>query len=87
MVKYRALTEQDKANLTALHEKGCTDSVIEDYCEDNKVREDEAFHFIMSLIVPEPCKGCKHIDFYMDMYPCNDCSRCCEDHYEKEESL
>lgn len=76
------MTEFKKKLLKQLHDNGCTDSDIEDFCEKYGVKENEAFHYVAELIAPPQCKGCKHVDFFRNLYPCNDCSRAGIDHYE-----
>lgn len=76
------MTDIQKEKLISLIEKGCTDSDVEDFCDENNVSRREAFHFIAELTVPECCKGCKYIDLYPSMPPCPSCSRAKKDFYE-----
>ncbi len=69
------MTKKQIEKLTALHERGCTDSDIIDFCHDNKVKVKEAFHFISILMAPECCKKCLNVDFYPSMPPCSSCRR------------
>ena len=70
--------------LKILFERGCTDSDLIEFCEDNNLSVREVYHTVASWIVPECCNGCKYIEFYSGMYPCNNCSRPKKDMYEKE---
>lgn len=78
------MTKIKLQKLKELHDNGCSDSDIEDFCKKNKVSQKEAFHLISTWIAPDCCQGCKHIDFYPDMPPCLHCSRIRKDMYEKE---
>jgi len=63
-----------------------TDSQIEDFCDEHKLSCGEVFHWLSVICAPEQCRGCKHVDVYPKMYPCNDCKRVCtKDYYEREE--
>lgn len=55
----------------------CTDSDIEDFCEEFDVDERAAFHYLAELRTEyTECKGCQHIEFFgSGMYPCSMCSR------------
>ena len=55
------------------YKEGCTDSDIVEWCEENDVSKKEAFHQVAIWFVPEHCKKCKYVDFYSNLYPCNDC--------------
>jgi len=79
------MTDRQKELLTQLHKDGCTDSDIEDFCEEHNISKKDAFRFVIELIAPQQCKGCKYIG-YRSIYPCNACSRAriLKDHYEAE---
>ena len=63
-----------------------TDSDIEDFCDDHNLSWGEVFHWISVWTAPDQCEGCKHVDRYANMYPCNECKRAhMRDHYEREE--
>lgn len=80
------ITENQKAKLKALLEKGCTDSDIEDFCAENNVSLKEAYRYTGELSAPKECKGCKYIYFFRGAYPCIGCSRAPhKDMYETEE--
>ena len=76
-----------KSKLFALCEKGCTDSDIEDFCDENKVSRKEAFKLVAEWSAPEVCKGCAYVVFYPDMHPCCNCSRAKEDFYKAAEYM
>ena len=90
---YDSMTDEEKKQkrilvnqLWKLHHDGCTDSDIEDFCEETGLHLRQAYWHIHRWIAPSQCRGCKNIVFYRSMYPCNDCSRICTDHYQKEEN-
>ena len=60
----------------------CSDSDIEDFCEEHKIPLKQAYEFIDENRVPECCKGCKYVGMFDNMHPCDDCSRPREDMYE-----
>ena len=78
------MTNEHKEALTILFSKGCTDNDIMDFCEAHKIPYKEAFHLFAEYKAPKVCEGCKHVDYYNSMYPCNSCSRPLKDLYEKE---
>ena len=80
------MTENQKAILKDLAQKGCTDSDIEDFCGENNAPFKDVYRFLGELSAPKECKGCKHIYFFSGAYPCNGCSRAPhKDMYEAEE--
>lgn len=79
------MAQEKMQELRELCESGCTDSDIEDFCEENAISEKEAFHLIATWSAPECCRKCKHVDFYNSMYPCSVCSRPLKDMYEEYE--
>lgn len=78
------MTKKQLKELKTLYDNGCTDSDIEDFCENNKVNYREAFLQIDIWNAPDCCKDCKHVSFFASMYPCNSCSRAHQtDYFEK----
>ena len=65
--------EQETA-LKILAAKG-TDSDIEDFCRENNIQANEAFRKIQEWSAPTCCMGCKHIEMFDNLYPCNICTR------------
>ena len=78
------MTKEQVSKLKNLHESGCTDSTIEDFCIENNLSFKEVFHLIAEWSVPECCNGCKNISMFPSMFPCLSCSRGKRDLYEKE---
>ncbi len=69
------LTENEQNKLKELTAKGCTDSDIENFCEENKVSLKAALCYVSELYAPLQCRGCKNVDFYPNMSPCIYCCR------------
>ena len=78
------MTKNQLEKLKELHENGCSDSDIEDFCTDNKVSCREAFLQIDIWNAPDCCKNCKHVSFFASMYPCTSCSRAHQKDYFEE---
>lgn len=73
-------TTMDKpweAELIMIHDKGCTDSDIEDFVNSHPdVPAQDIWEFWDAIDAPLLCKGCKHVAFVnTGMYPCNRCTR------------
>ena len=77
------MTIQQTKELQKLHNRGCTDSDIEVFCDTYHVRQKEAFHQIAEWSVPVCCKGCKNVEMFSSMPPCTSCCRSKEDLYEE----
>ncbi len=79
------MTEAQKQELWKLVEKGCTDSKVVDFCEENYVSKRTVFHQLAVWSAPEQCKGCEDVDMYPNMPPCTSCARShTKDHYRPE---
>ena len=83
----RKITEVDKVLLIEMIKDGCTDSVIEDFCEERHLNPSDAFHFIAVQHAPNCCKSCNHVDYFPNMFPCSRCCRTKRDYYEDVTSL
>ena len=83
----RKITEVDGVLLIEMMKDGCSDSVIEDFCEKRHLHPSEAFHFIAVQKAPFCCKSCNHVDYFPDMFPCSRCCRGKKDYYEDVSSL
>ena len=79
------MTKEQELKLRKIYETTCTDSDIEDFCDENELSRKEAFHKIAIWSAPECCNGCRHVDMFPDMFPCVSCSRAKKDRYEKED--
>lgn len=75
------MTSEQLEKLRDLCEKGCTDSDIEDFCDEYKVSRKDAFNKIAEWTVPSCCKGCIYMNMFPDMPPCASCSRGKKDYY------
>lgn len=71
----KKLTEPLRDALYLLLDGGCTDSDLEDFCEENKIPQRVVFHTVAILNAPACCKKCKNVDLYASMYPCLSCRR------------
>lgn len=74
--------------LRQIIEKGCTDSVIEDFEDAHpEINGEDIWQFVHELDVPEACKGCVSVGWYPNFSPCNKCVRCApvKDCYEPRE--
>lgn len=83
------LSEAHRGWLDRMHENGCTDSDLYDFCKRNKINIKEASRYMAELSAPSQCKGCKYIEslgIYGAMYPCSVCSRICKDMYKEEQN-
>ena len=70
-------------DLDKILEKGCTDSDIMDYIDENpNINTRDIWDYTYESMAPTECKGCDYIQ-YSGMYPCNNCSRRVKpkDHY------
>lgn len=85
MSKRKSFTTELKNHLLTLHEVGCTDSDIIDFCNEHNANINEAFQIIAEYTVPIECMGCKHIQLFSSMYPCNACSRSKKDYFEPKD--
>ena len=83
----RKLNEFDKILLIEMMKDGCSDSVIEDFCDERHLSASDVFHFIAVRQAPNCCKKCKHVDYFPDMFPCSSCCRVMIDYYEDVSSL
>lgn len=79
------MPEEWVKELRKLHDNGCTDSDIEDFCTQYNVPQDIAFHHIEEWNAPDCCKGCKYLFCYNSAYPCTVCSRNKKDMYATKE--
>ena len=75
------MRKEMKDKLKNLLERGCTDSDIEDFCEQNGVNTKTAFTYIAVLNAPDCCKTCQHVTLAPSFYPCTFCSRPRKDMY------
>ena len=75
------MTNENIRKLKLLVEQGCTDSDIEDFCEENDIDTGEAFRLVAEWSAPNCCQGCIHIQLYPDMSPCCNCCRAKSDYY------
>ena len=83
----KQLTDNMKKEIKNLLNKGCTDSDIEEFCEENKAPLKQTFRYIAELTAPKQCKGCKHIELVPSMPPCTSCCRIHQkDYFEPENS-
>lgn len=83
----RKMTEVDEVFLIEMMKDGCSDSVIEDFCENRHLHPSQAFHFIAVQKAPDCCKKCNNVDYFPDMFPCSRCCRGKKDYYEEISSL
>ena len=79
------MSEEQIKSLKELCKQGCTDSDIEDWCEEHGVPEKQAFHQVAVWLAPKCCQGCMYIDFYDSAHPCNSCCRNKQDYYRRSE--
>ena len=78
------MTDKQKETLRNLCRQGCTDSDIQDFCEEQGISRKEAFHQVSEWTAPDCCRRCIHIDMYPNMPPCPSCSRSKKDLYTKK---
>lgn len=71
----KQLSEKEKIEIKKLNENGCTDSDIIYFCENKKISQRAAFHYIAELNAPPQCQGCKNIGMLPSMPPCTRCKR------------
>lgn len=69
------MTKKQLEELKTLYDNGCTDSDIEDFCEDNNIEPCEAFLQVDIWDAPECCKECRNVCFYPNGSPCSYCAR------------
>lgn len=75
------MTNENIRKLQLLVEQGCTDSDIENFCEENGADMGEAFQLVAEWAVPDCCQGCNYIQLWPAMSPCCNCCRAKPDHY------
>lgn len=81
------MTKEVEAKIKELLDCGCTDEDIAEVVEEYGADRKEVWIYVHEYDAGPQCKGCKHIAFYADMWPCTCCSRIrkLQDRYEARE--
>ena len=78
------LTTELRDKIYLMMMNGCSDSDLEDFCNEYKIPQQIVFHYVAIMSAPDCCKRCKNVDFYKSMYPCTSCKRANQTEYFEE---